>query len=128
SLNEELLQIQGKADEIQQIRYEQRKAELEAQLEGAKHSQQATKDLQEALRLNEQVHREKMKQLNEQEKKQAQQPATPASAPAPSSTASKQVRIDIATDRGQSVGVYANNDNDAEKLVAMLESFKEYAT
>lgn len=77
SLQDELDRLQGNIDSVEQREYERRRAELQAQIEQARAlgDQQAAADLQEALKVLEQINRERQKQRTEQERQSASEKA-----------------------------------------------------
>lgn len=80
SLQDELDRLQGNIDSVEQREYERRRAELQAQIEQARAlgDQQAIADLQQALKVLEQINRERREQRAEQERAQSQQQAQQA--------------------------------------------------
>ncbi len=69
SLRNELDQLNGETDRVQQRNYDQQRKQLEEQLKQARDAgaKDAARDLEEALKAAEELHRTKMKQLRDEE-------------------------------------------------------------
>lgn len=135
-LRDELDQMDGNRAAIEQRDYEERKAELERQLDAARQTadRQAQSEAEEALRLLEEIHRRKLEQIKEEaearkteyEDRQTREtkPTTPApslTTPAPERQTTAQysrlVRIEI-TCKDKRATVYAEDERD---LIRVLE-------
>ncbi|WP_017941713.1 hypothetical protein [Thioalkalivibrio sp. ALE6] len=129
SLQDELLRLQGREEELEERRLERRRQEIEAQLELAQGDAEATKALQESLRTLEKIGRERKSQAQEERatrrEREAAAPDTasadraPASAPAPTRTV--RMELDVAG-RRHAFDVLEGQEDQVERLFRSLES------
>lgn len=146
SLQDELYQLEGNMAASENLRYQQKMADLQAQMDAARKSgsQQAIDDLQQALNLETQIHNRKMAAIREEQQAQQQSqseasasrqtapraasgPALPAQASAPAGGGipipSKTIMVQLAGPSGQAVPLIGNASNEAD-LLAILAAAK----
>jgi len=123
-LQTELDRLQGNQDAINQRDYENKRQELQNAIDEAKRygNQEAVRQYTEALKVLEDVRRERQKQANEQRQQQAQQrSSTSASQSTGSTTANRGTTINLQSATGNK-SVQLNGDAKAvEQLLAVLE-------
>src|SRR5690606_24399886 len=123
-LQTELDRLQGNQDAINQRDYENKRKELQNAIEEAKRygNQEAVRQYTEALKVLEDVRRERQKQASEQRQQQAQQrSSTSASQSTGSTTTNRGTTINLQSATGNK-SVQLNGDAKAvEQLLAVLE-------
>jgi len=123
NLQNELDRMRGNLADVERRRYEQQKAELEAQIDQAKrlNDRDALKDLQESLALLEQIHRERQRQIREDKQRESERQSddqSPKQSEKPSNDPPKQ-SIDLRLPNGQTATV-AGDPNDINDLMDYL--------
>lgn len=118
SLQDELNQLQGNSDVVEQRRFATRRQDLQAQMAEAQAAgnSQAVADLQRAIGLLRQIENESAAQRFQQSQQQDQQPSTPAQQPA--APATQVIRLESSRGRAVDVSVPAAQATD---LLAVLE-------
>jgi len=130
SLRTELIQMNGTAQEVERRRYEERRAQLQRQADeaGRQGASEAAREYAEALRLNEQVYQERLRELKEEERRAEasaraarfqeaqQQRAAPQSSVATESPAQ---RVELALPTGGAVNL-AGDPDDVNRLLDFL--------
>lgn len=109
NLQNELDRMRGNLEDVEKRRFEQQKAELQAQIEQAKalNDQDALRDLQQSLDLLEEIHRERNRQIQQERQEQAERekPDPQPPTPPPSSTPSAGQVVDLRLPDGQTATV-----------------------
>lgn len=127
SLRQELAGLRGDQAEVERLRYAQRQLELEEALAQARRANdaEAQRQAREALRLAEEVHRVRMRNLREEggtRQAAGQGPVAGPAVPAQAAQPTRRVQIDISGADGSQATLYADDDLEAERAIRALRS------